>query len=216
MRLIHLLTFALFSIVCCTESTSQRQQQKQRVGGACEGCEAIYESDKPFVKLSHIDTLPDFNDSGERIVISGIVYQANGKTPAKDVVLYVYHTDQKGIYPTKGDETGWAKRHGYIRGWMKTNKKGEYRFYTLRPASYPNSNNPQHIHITVKEPDKNEYWIDDFLFVDDPYITKEMIQKDRKRGGSGFLQLSKQKDMLAATRNIILGMNVEDYPRQVN
>ena len=49
-----------------------------------------------------------------------------------------------------------GRRHGYIRGWMKTNEKGQYRFYTLKPASYPNSTAVKHIHPTIKEPGKNE------------------------------------------------------------
>lgn len=185
--------------------------QGPHVGGRCEGCEAIYESPVPFEKLSHTDTLPGFTGTGQKILISGVVYQKDGKTPAADVVIYVYHTDGKGIYPTRGNETGWDRRHGYIRGWVKTNRKGEYSFYTLRPASYPNSNNPQHIHMTVKEPDKNEYWIDEIHFLDDPLVTRQMISNDRKVGGSGFVKLEKSTGLLHGKRDIILGLNVQDY-----
>src|SRR5215213_4221665 len=152
--------FLLITQRACTQTDNRTDARtKVKVGGGCEGCEAIYESRIPFNKLSWIDTLPDFHEAGPKMVISGVIYQADGKTPAKDVVLYVYHTDQTGHYSRKGNETGWGKRHGYIRGWMKTNEKGEYKFYTLRPAAYPNANIPQHIHPTIKEPDKNEYWI---------------------------------------------------------
>jgi protocatechuate 3,4-dioxygenase, beta subunit len=37
------------------------------------------------------------------------------------------------VYTVKGDETGWGKRHGYLRGWMKTNEKGGHKFFTLMP-----------------------------------------------------------------------------------
>jgi LytS/YehU family sensor histidine kinase len=74
--------------------------------------------------------------------------------PAAGVVLYVYHTNPQGIYPKKGNETGWGKRHGYLRGWLKTNSRGEYKFLTSRPGSYPQSSNPAHIHIFVKEAGK--------------------------------------------------------------
>ena len=37
-----------------------------KVGGNCEGCEAIYESPVPFAELNAIDTLPDFNESGSK------------------------------------------------------------------------------------------------------------------------------------------------------
>lgn len=203
-------------LVSCSGGTSQEtnrpgNQQGPRVGGRCEGCEAIYESPIPFEKLPHTDTLPGFNGQGEKILIKGVVYQKDGKRPAAGVVIYVYHTDRNGVYPTRGDEKGWDRRHGYIRGWMKTNEKGEYRFYTLRPASYPNSNNPQHIHMTVKEPDKNEYWIDDIHFTDDPLVTPQMIRNDRKTGGSGFTRLENKNGISEGSRDIILGLNVEGY-----
>ncbi len=202
----------------CAQNTSQKQNlpsaSNQKVGGHCEGCEAIYESPDPFDKLSPVDTLPDFNDPGVKIEISGIVYKSDGRTPAKDVVIYVYHTDQTGHYTPKGKATKWGKQHGYIRGWMKTDKNGFYQFYTLRPAPYPEGNTPQHIHVTIKETDKNEYWIDSYLFDDDPHLTKEKREKLSNRGGDGIIQLKPEKDkpQFHGTRHIILGANVPDYP----
>jgi protocatechuate 3,4-dioxygenase, beta subunit len=196
---------------CSQNNTSSHSKTKVHVGGQCEGCEAIYESPVPLDQLSNVDTLPDFNDPGPKIEISGIIYERDGKTPAEDVVLYVYHTDQTGVYPTKGNEKGWAKRHGYIRGWVKTDKNGFYKFYTLVPASYPNGKNPKHIHPTIKEKDKNEYWIDEYLFEGDPYLQYE--KSDRPpRGGNGIIKPVMKDGMLKATRNIILGLNVQDYP----
>jgi protocatechuate 3,4-dioxygenase beta subunit len=182
----------------------------QRIGGNCEGCEAIFEYGSK--KLSWIDTLPDFKETGPRLEISGTIYQADGETPARDVILYIYHTDQKGVYPQKGNETGWAKRHGYLRGWIKTNADGRYKFYTLRPASYPNSRAPQHIHPTIKEPGKNEYWIDEYLFADDPFVDEQTKASQQKRGGVGLITLMKDKNGIwIGKRDIILGLNIPDY-----
>lgn len=210
-----ILSFVSFS--ACSQNASQQQNKNgeaiQIVGGSCEGCEAIYESPIPFENLNEVDTLPDFNDAGPKIEISGIIYQPDSKTPAAGIVLYVYHTDQKGVYATKGNETGWAKRHGYNRGWIKTNAKGQYRFYTLVPASYPNSSNPKHIHPTIKEPGKSEYWIDEFVFDDDPLLPEKERTRAKPVGGSGVLKTTMKDGMLRATRNIILGLNVTDYPK---
>ncbi len=189
MKQILLILLTLISLTGCSQSTNQKNKATQKqVGGGCEGCEAIYENPVPFEKLNHVDTLPDFNEQGPKIKISGIVYQSNGKTPAKDVVLYFYHTDQTGHYPRKGNETGWGKRHGYLRGWVKTNNKGEYEFYTLKPAAYPQRGEPAHIHTTVKEPDKNEYYIDDYLFDDDPLLTQIQRSKLKNGGGNGIVK----------------------------
>ena len=94
---------------------------------------------------------------------------------------------------------------------MKTNHEGAYRFYTFRPASYPNSNNPQHIHITVKEEGVVAYYIDDFLFADDPLLSEGEINQLQKRGGSGILRPVLKDGIYMAERNIVLGLNVPGY-----
>jgi len=210
------LAFLLCTLNACSQTSSQKvpQQADIRVGGPCEGCEAIYECPVPFEQLSPVDTLPDFHDQGEKILLTGKVYESDGVTPAKDVVIYAYHTDQRGLYPKKGDEKGWARRHGFIRGWIRTDADGNYSFYTLRPASYPNSNNPQHVHVVIKEPGKTEYWIVDFLFSDDPLVTKEMREAKNERGGPGIVTLQMENGMMTATRNIYLGRHIPGYPEK--
>ncbi len=213
---LFVLIMNLLSLSACTQTsqkTSTSKNSAKHVGGSCEGCEAIYESPVPFEKLKTIDTLPDFNEPGLKIEISGIVYQRDGKTPAKDVVIYVYHTDQTGHYTPKGNETGWGRRHGYIRGWMKTDKNGFYQFYTLRPAHYPERNAPEHIHVIVKEPDKNEYWISEYMFDDDSLLTEAKRKLYEYRGGNGIIKLVPQANGIShATRHILLGINIPDYP----
>lgn len=208
------LLFILIILCISFAGCSQNNSPKVHIGGACEGCEAIHESTVSFDKLKSIDTLTGFQEKGTKIAISGIVYKADGTTPAKDVVLYIYHTDQKGIYPRKGDEKGWGKRHGYIRGWIKTDEKGFYKFFTLKPASYPGRKDPAHIHVTIKEPDKNEYWIDDFQFDDDPILTAELRKRQQNRGGNGIVKLKEAGHLMKAERNIYLGKNIPDYPKE--
>jgi protocatechuate 3,4-dioxygenase beta subunit len=213
MKQIILIIASCFYLLSCNEarSTQMKETTVKQVGGPCEGCEAIYESPVPFNQLDHTDTLPDFNEPGQKLEISGVVYRKDGKTPAPDVVLYIYHTNGDGVYPRKGDEQGWAQRHGYIRGWVKTNASGEYRFYTLRPGAYPDRNNPEHIHITVKEQDKSEYYIDDFFFADDPILGKVGRGCGERRGGDGILRPVEKNGMLTATRKIYLGRHIPGY-----
>lgn len=210
MKLILVLCMSInmFSINAC----SQNGKPKQPIGGLCEGCEAIYESPVPFDKLYWKDTLPDFNEPGPKMIISGIVFEADRKTPAKNVVLYIYHTGQNGKYTNRDNEKGWAGRHGYIRGWMKTNEKGQYRFYTLKPASYPNSTALKHIHPVIKEPGKNEYYIDEFIFDDDPFLNPERRKLQlENRGGNGLIKLINENGIMRGERNIYLGKNIPGY-----
>jgi len=192
----------------CTQVPDKRQSKL--VGGPCEGCEAIFEY--PTSQFSSIDSLPDFNDDGPRIKISGTVYKTGGIEPACGVILYVYHTNQEGVYPTTGNETGWAKRHGYIRGWIQTDKEGKYTFYTLKPGTYPSRSSAAHIHITILEPNGKYYWLGSYLFAGDPLLTDKQLNNESPRGGSnGIIAFEQEGDLMVGVRNIELGKNVPNY-----
>jgi len=206
-----IITFSLIVLLSSLVNSQDKSESKFRlVGGPCEGCEAIFEYGNK--KLSPVDTLPDFNDEGQKIKITGTIYQSDGKTPAKGVILYIYHTDQNGIYAKRGDETGWAKRHGYIRGWIKTGNDGKYVFYTLKPGTYPSRSAPAHIHPIILEPNGKYYWIEEYLFKDDPLLTeKERNRKSSRGGSSGVLTLRTDGNLFVGERDIILGKSVPNY-----
>lgn len=210
-KIIPLLLIFITHGACSQNTAAKKDNTGPKVGGTCEGCEAIYECPVAFDSLSNLCWLPDWNDKGAKLAVNGVVYTNDGK-PAAGVVIYIYHTDQTGKYPVKGNETGWGKRHGYLRGWMKTNERGEYKFFTLKPAPYPGRNDEAHIHITIKEPGKNEYWIDEYVFDDDPLLTSEKRKRLENRGGSGILKTKDVGPMLKAERNIYLGKNIPGYP----
>ncbi len=196
-----ILTFLIASLLGSTLGYTQGTL----IGGPCEGCEAVFEYEKN--SLSSVDTLPDFETEGEQLKISGIVYKPDGITPAENVILYVYQTNEEGIYPKKGNETGWARRHGYIRGWVKTDAEGQYTFYTQKPHFY--GNEPAHIHLTILEPDGSYYYINDFRFEGDKNLTSRHTNNPAPRGGSnGIMNLSKESGLLVGQRDIILRKNI--------
>ena len=212
---ITLLIISMFSFPsACQEQSSGIHSGKVRVGGSCEGCEALFESPVALDKLIPTATLPDYSKPGTSLKISGTVFKADGKTPAPGVVLYIYHTDHTGNYPVKGNEKGWGRRHGYLRGWIKTNENGQYSFLTKRPAPYPGRRDPAHIHCIVKEPGMNEYYIGDFLFDDDPLVSAEEKRSTSIPGGNGVLKTQIVNNQMEATRDIYLGRNVRDYPNR--
>lgn len=172
----------------------------------CENCEATMEYGTKT--LYWYDTLPGFDEKGPKLEISGTVYKKDGKTRAAGVILYVYQTDQSGNYSKKGNEKGWGQRHGYIRGWIKTGSDGKYKFLTLKPAPYPGGGTPAHIHIIVKEPNRKEYVVDEYVFEGDPYLTAEDLNRPNPTGGSGVIKLKKRGSVLIGHRDIILGLNV--------
>lgn len=200
---------SVIAIIFFSCAQSQEEKNYRLVGGPCEGCEAVIEYGDQ--KLNSVDTLPDFGQGEEKLKISGIIYEPDGKTPAKDVILYVYHTNAAGVYPTRGDEEGWGKRHGYLRGWIKTGKDGKYTFYTQIPGSYPSRQTPAHIHPLILEPDGKYYYINEYLFANDPLLKKQEINGEFRGGNSGVLELKKSDGIYIAHRDIILGKNIPGY-----
>ena len=176
------------------------------VGGRCEGCEAVFEyGDR---ELTPTDTLPGFETAARPLLrVKGTIYEADGTTPADGVILYVYHTNGDGIYPTRGDETGWGRQHGFIRGWIRTEADGRYEFFTRLPGSYNNA--PAHIHPTILEPDGRYYYVDEIVFEGDPNLDESY--EEGGRGGSGVVSLTREGEFLVAERDIILGRAVPGY-----
>jgi protocatechuate 3,4-dioxygenase, beta subunit len=194
----------------CDPNIQQQNQNGKIVGGGCDGCEAIYEGMPK--NLSRETTIADSKEPGELLEISGTVYRADSKTPARDVILYIYQTDAKGHYSPAPGANGLARRNGHLRGWMKTDERGQFKFHSVKPAPYPGRNIPAHIHPIIKEPDKNEYYIDEIRFDDDPLLTIEERAKEEKRGGSGIIKLTKnQNGVWIGRRDIVLGLNIPNY-----
>jgi len=151
--------------------------------------------------------IPPKGELGEKLIISGTVYLPDGKTPAIDIIIYVHHTNIKGIYPKKGDEKGNGKYHGYLRGWMKTDSNGKYEFETIRPAPYhSHEGEPAHVHYNIQGTEYPEYWLASIWFSDDSRVTEEYKKNVKRSGGfSNIITLTKDDhNVLRGERNIIL------------
>ncbi len=187
--------------------TAPQQIAAKTVGGGCEDCELIYTGIPK--EIAATDTAPDWQEPGTKLLVSGTVLKPDGRTPAPDIVLYYYHTDATGRYTKRpGEQT----RHGYIRGWIKTGADGRYVLHTNRPAPYPGRADPAHIHLLVKEPGLNEYWVDELVFEDDTLLTDAYRSRQENRGRSGILRVEARGGLQSAEHDIVLGKNIPDYP----
>ena len=210
-----LICFCMQSCKGQNEAKSNTVQPKYQpgkiVGGMCDGCEIMYEGMPDL--LNDTDTSDGWNEAGQKLIVAGTVFQLDGKTPAPGIILYYWQTDNTGRYTPKPGMTEKASRHGHVRGWVKTDKQGKYRIYTIRPAAYPGERIPQHIHFLVKEPHiKNEYYIDDLYFDDDPFLIEAERKKLPQRGGNGIVKVEKNGITELARFNITLGLNIPGYP----
>jgi len=202
-------------------SSSTIDTNKTIVGGQFENNEFTYYGIPK--NISSIDTSSGWNQNGQKLLLTGIVYEFDGRTPAPNVLLYYYHTNTDGKYVHKSEEkrsmppNELGQTHGYIRGWVKTDSLGRYFIYTVRPGVYPTKDAPAHVHVTVKEPnDINEYYIDDFVFDEDKLVNTAYRNKMENRSGSGVLRLVQKDNLFIGERNIILGLNIPDYPTKTN
>lgn len=196
------------------EDTVHPAHSSSLVGGKCDGCDIMY-VDMP-ANIFPVDTSVAWNEKGQKLLVHGAVYKPDGKTPAPNVILYYWHTDNNGYYSPAPNQDEKSKRHGHIRGWVKTDNEGHYAIYTIRPAPYPGRGIPAHIHMIVKEPALNEYWIDEFLFDDDPLLTSTERKKQENRGGNGILTVENKNGMQVAERNIVLRLHIPNYSTNDN
>lgn len=185
-----------------TAEMSQAPRQLREIPG-CEGCEAASERDpqtlSPFIRLASAD------EPGEPLLLRGTVYKPDGKTPAPGVVLYVHHTNAAGVYGNGTNESVWSRRHGRLRGWLRTGADGKYEVHTIKPGQYPNRREPAHIHLTVWEQGKDPYWIDDVVFAGEPGVDADYRAERQNRGGPGIVQLKREASgRWLAERDIVL------------
>ncbi len=195
-------------------SCSGQTNKKDIVGGGCDGCELMYIGIPE--EISSVGTSPGWDEKGQKLIVTGTVFQLGGKIPAKDVIIYYWQTDNDGYYSPKAGIDERTKRHGHIRGWVKTDANGKYTIETIRPAPYPNDVSPAHIHLSIKEPDiETEYYTDEIHFDDDklliPYKKKNRLEN---RGGSGIVRVLLKDSLQIAEHDIVLGLNIPNYPKK--
>ncbi len=195
-KLITLLTFAAFSLLQAQETANLPENFKKR--------SPIYDYSEK--KLNNVDTIPDFEAKSQKLKITGTIYESDGVTPAKNVLLFIHHTDENGNFELKRQN---KKRYVHHRGWVKTDADGKYTFYTFVPGNYMYSNELKQILPIVKEPNKPEYKIETFLFDDDPLLTGKCRTKVEETNPNRILKLNKKEGLFEATRDIVLGQEGE-------
>jgi protocatechuate 3,4-dioxygenase beta subunit len=208
----------LAGTISCNQIEGKSAQNKllSVQSGEPPSCDCCVFDEVKDQQLSHITQIAPDTVAGERIKITGVVYRADGKTPAGNVKMYFYHTNNQGKYAKLGteDKTSHAWWHGYCRGWLQTNGQGEYEINTIKPKAYPNGNEPAHIHPSVLNADKTCTHLVDIVFKGDVFLTETYWNNVRnlwKRMGKtgdpeyGGVVLSKnQNGVLEGKRNIVL------------
>ena len=192
-----------FLISCKTNTLAQKTENELSLikkNAMPYGTEARGAIDAPD-DVSWKTVLSKKSDKDERMIISGTIFQPDGKTPAPNILIYFYHTDSEGYYGRRGEV-----RDGHFRGWMLTGANGKYEFRSIKPAPYPNRTEAAHVHMTLTGKSFTEDSINAILFEGDKFI------KEQERNSVGkwgefipILKLEKGADgILRGTRDFKL------------
>lgn len=163
--------------------------------------------DRAEDQLTNTDTIPDFRSKTNKLKLTGVIYQSDGVTPAKDVILFIKQPDEDGDFDLRsaGDQ-----RYVFHRSWVKTDADGRYTFYTFIPGNDRRYNQMQQIFPIIKETSKKEVQLESLLFDDDPMLTKRCRKRLAKKGNVKRILTTKKEDgILVATKDIVLTVDTE-------
>ena len=192
-----------FLISCRTNTLAQKTETELSLikkNAMPSGTEARGAIDAPD-DVSWKTVLSKKSDQDEPMIISGTIFQPDGKTPAPNILIYFYHTDSDGFYGRRGEV-----RDGHFRGWLLTGANGKYEFCSIKPAPYPNRTEAAHVHMTLTGKNFTEDSINTILFEGDKFV------KEQERNSVGkwgefipILKLEKGADgILRGTRDFKL------------
>lgn len=93
-----------------TESRTLTDKGKP-VGGGCDGCEIMFVG--MSTNLNSSDTSAGWTEKGQKLLVTGTVYKLDGRTPAQNVIIYYWQTDNDGLYSPRQGMNEKAKPHGH-------------------------------------------------------------------------------------------------------
>jgi protocatechuate 3,4-dioxygenase beta subunit len=159
-------------------------------------------------QLNSVDSVSDFESKTNKLKLTGVIFENDGLTPAKDVILFIEQPDEHGNFDLRVEND---KRYVHHRAWVKTDAEGRYTIYTFIPGNDRTHNQFKQLFPVIKEPSNAAYEIETFLFDDDPLISKYCRKRLAKKGDITRILKPKNVDgMLVAERNIILPINHKD------
>ena len=101
-------------------------------------CADLGPGQKGFIQLASND------EPGELLIVYGKIVDRKTNKPTNDVSIFLYQTDNKGIYSSSGRD-----EDARIRGTAHTNESGCFKIKTILPGDYPGQKNSRHLHYVI-------------------------------------------------------------------
>lgn len=105
---------------------------------------------------------------GQLLHFQGTVFVKDGKTPARNSLVEIWHCNEYGVYDNTSDD--YVYRASY-----KTGADGKYHFKTILPIPYDTGNNhfrPAHIHMRISGNSQQDL-VTQVYFKGDEHISKD-------------------------------------------
>ena len=124
-------------------------------------------------------------EPGIPFVIQGQVFEPDGRTPARGIVVHAYHRDQDGFDFGLNDRelTTWR-----LQGWASTDAQGRFEFRTIRPAPDHMGREGAHVHLTLESPKFGRQWARTVYFSDDPLVSTKIREQSAALGEFGWVR----------------------------
>jgi len=130
-------------------NNSLRATERQNADILCEKTTQDYFGEGPFYTdqppLMDNNLLASEAEEGERMIISGRVFNIDCSEYIPDTIVDVWQANDAGQYDNDTYN---------LRGFTRTNAQGFYLFETIKPGKYLNGSKfrPSHIHFKIKPP----------------------------------------------------------------
>lgn len=165
---------AAAAVAACTsnvddenEATEENVEATEEMQTACrlttrDARGPYWERGAPVRPLAIADDAED----GVRLAIEGRLLGPDCRTPLAGYAIDIWQADAQGNYH-RAAATGYR-----LRGKVKTDSFGRYRFETIMPGRYGDAAGirPAHIHVTYLTPGGNALLTTQLYFEGDPYL----------------------------------------------
>jgi protocatechuate 3,4-dioxygenase beta subunit/tetratricopeptide (TPR) repeat protein len=124
-------------------------------------------------------------EPGTPLTVVGQVVDKDGQ-PVIEATVYVYHTSARGWYADQAahfDAREGDRKHARLFGYLRTDRQGRFELRTIRPAGYPDSDLPAHIHVEITPVSKDfATLVTEIQFDDDARLTPQWRQRSQQEG----------------------------------
>ncbi|HZW63379.1 MAG TPA: hypothetical protein VFF15_07025 [Flavobacteriaceae bacterium] len=202
----------IFGFTCLSGLLSSTVAQDMAYASVYTETELVNEIPTPTLvenTIRNTDTIPDFNLAKTKIKLTGIIYEQDGKTPAKDVELSLYQKNEEGRFEALNTEE--KPREIRHKGVVKTAADGRYTFYTFMPGKALRSYDLKEIYLIVKVPGKEEVGMHPIVFDNDPLLKKSCRKKLIRKGINNIVVLQEEQGLQVGTKDIVVEGDYAEY-----